>query len=285
LEDVTVVIRGFEPARPRLIAAIRTEMLADAAGIAAGRTPVRLCADEAQLDDCLAMTSTPLVLVELGSQTSPLMLSRLMGANGATVIAVLPSGTVPVAQVISLALSGTRFDLVHDASEISAAIRQTASLTMPQAEVGEVVRALAWRLDRQSLEDVVGLLILGRRPTSVGDALSRLERTAAPLRAELRERSLPTPARLLGWGCALHLIWQMDRYGRDLAEVSRTLGFESSRQCSDAFKFHTGIAPMNALRAQGFEGILDEFVRRLGAHQAPPLDTVRTSGSYLRICA
>jgi hypothetical protein len=127
------------------------------------------------------------------------------------------------------------------------------------------------------------MLILGRRRTSVSDALARLDRTAV-LRSALRERSLPTPARLLGWGCAFNLVWQVERHGRDFAAAARTLGFESSRQASDAIKFHTGFAAMTVLRGPGFQGILDEFVRRLGYAEAiPALSTTLKATDYLRI--
>jgi len=279
-----VLIKGLEPARPRIIAALHSELLADSAGIAAGRIPVNLCSDLRELDACLDSAS-PVVLAELGAKTSPVMLSRLVSSRGAPIIAVLPNGPLPVSQIISLALGGARFELVHDVSELSGAIRMAFGLATLDCEIGEIVRALAWRLDRESLEDVIGMLVLGRRRTTVAEALSRLDRTAV-LRSALRERALPTPARLLGWGCAFHLIWQMDRYVRDLAEVARSLGFESSRQCSDAFKFHTGMAAMTALRGPGFEGILDEFVRRLGgAAAASAFTTSLNATDYLRICA
>jgi hypothetical protein len=279
-----VLIKGLEPVRPRVIAALHSELLADSAGIAAGRIPVSLCSDLRELDACLDSAS-PLILAELGAKTSPLMLSRLVSSHGSPVIAVLPNGTLPIGQIISLALSGTRFELVHDVSELASAIRASFGMAMVDCEIGEVTRALAWRIDRESLEDVLGMLVLGRRRTSVSEALARLDRTAV-LRTALRERALPTPARLLGWGCAFHLIWQMDRYGRDLADVARSLGFESSRHCSDAFKFHTGMGAMSALRGPGFEGILDEFVRRLAS--AEPVSALTTSlnaTDYLQICA
>lgn len=278
-------MRGLEPVRPGIIAALHSEALADAAGIAAGRIPVHLCADERELDSCLDGPRVPMMLAELGAQTSTLMLSRLIGGHGRPVIAVLPSGPLPISQIITLALSQTRFELVHDVSELSAAIRMAQSQTLIDCEVGAIARALAWRIDRESLEDVLGMLILGRRRTSVHDALARLDRTAV-LRAALRERALPTPARLLGWGCAFHLVWQMERYGRDFAEVARSLGYESSRHASDAFKFHTGQAAMSVLRGPGFEGILDEFVRRLGpVERANPLSTSLKATDYLRICS
>ena len=279
------MLRGLEPLRPRVIAALHTEMLADAAGIAAGRTPVRLCADESQLDDCFNGATTPLLLAELGAPKSPMMLSRVMSHKDAPLIGVLPNGVLPLGQIISLALSGTRFELVHDVTELSAAIRLASSFQVMDSEIGEIVRALAWRVDRETLEDVVGLLILGRRRTTVGEALARIDRTAV-MRTALRQRALPTPARLLGWGCAFHVIWQMERYGRDLNDVSRALGFESPRHCSDGFKFHTGSAPMNVLRGQGFEGVLDEFLRRVGAGAAKPASTASLKATdYLRISA
>ena len=260
-------------------------MLADAAGIAAGRTPVRLCADETQLDDCLNRPTTPLLLAELGAPASPMMLSRVMSHQGAPLIGVLPTGLLPLGQIISLAMSGTRFELVHDVTELSAAIRVASSFPVVDSEIGEIVRALAWRVDRETLEDVVGLLILGRRRTTVSEALARIDRTAV-MRTALRERALPTPARLLGWGCAFHVIWQMEHYGRDLVDVSRSLGFESPRHCSDAFKFHTGSAPMNVLRGMGFEGVLDEFIRRIGsgATAAASVTSLKAT-DYLRISA
>jgi hypothetical protein len=279
------VIKSLEPVRPEVIAALHSETLADAAGIAAGRIPVRLCADERDLDSCIQGSRTPLMLAELGGQTSTLMLSRLVSGHGLPVIAVLPSGPLPIAQIISLALSHTRFELAHDVSELSGAIRMAQAFGMVDCEVGEIARALAWRIDRHSLEDVLGMLILGRRRTSVSEALVRLERTAV-LRAALRERSLPTPARLLGWGCAFHLVWQVERYGRDFAAAARTLGFESSRHASDAIKFHTGLAAMTVLRGPGFQGILDEFVRRLGLPEGiPALSTTLNTTDYLRICS
>jgi hypothetical protein len=280
-----VLIKGLEPVRPRIIAALHSDVLADAAGIAAGRVPVQLCADERELDTCLDGSSRPLILAELGQKTSNVMLSRLVNGSRAPVIAVLPSGPLPVSQIIALALSGTRFELCHDVSELSGAIRAAQAQPIVDCEVGEIARALSWRMDRESLEDVVGMLVLGRRRSSVSEALARLERTAV-LRTALRERALPTPARLLGWGCAFHLIWQMERYGRDLTDVARSLGFESSRQCSDAFKFHTGSAAMTVLRGAGFEGILDEFVRRLGTPGADALaSTSLNATGYLQICA
>ena len=259
-------------------------MLADAAGIAAGRTPVRLCATASQLDDCLSGATTPLLLAELGAPASSMMLSRLMGHQDAPLIGVLPAGPLPLGQIISLALSGRRFELVHDVTELSAAIRMASSFRVMDSEIGEIARALAWRVDRETLEDVVGLLILGRRRTTVSEALARIDRTAV-MRTALRERSLPTPARLLGWGCAFHVIWQMERYGRDLVDISRSLGFESPRHCSDSFKFHTGSAPMNVLRGAGFEGVLDEFVRRLGTGATTQASIALKATDYLRISA
>jgi AraC-like DNA-binding protein len=280
-----MVVRGFEPAWPRIIAAVHTQGIADTVGLVAGRTAVRICEREGQLDECLAGPFTPVILAELGAATSPVLLSRLMSGHDAPIIAMLPPGPLPISQVISLGLSGARFELVHDASELSRTIRLATAYPLLGGEIGEVVRALSWRLDRESLEDVIGLLILGRRRTTIREALARLDRTVA-LRTALRTRSLPTPARLLGWGAALHVIWQMERYARDIAEVARSLGFDSSRQCSDAFKFHTGFAPMNVLRGQGFEGILDEFARRLRpAADAGVLRMSLNSTDYLRICA
>lgn len=281
--DLAVLIKGLEAVQPRTIAALHTEMLADTAGIAAGRNPVSFCRDERQLDACLASAS-PLVLAELGAKMSPLMLSRIVSDHGATVLAVLPSGTLPVSQILSLALSRTRFELVHDISELAGAVRTSGRHTVLDCEIGEIARALAWRIDRESLEDVIGMLVLGRRRTTVGEALARLDRTAV-LRTALRERSLPTPARLLGWGSAFHLIWQVERNGRDISYVARSLGFASSRQCSDAFKFHTGTAPMNVLRGAGFDGILEEFIRRLGTAAEPGFSTSLKATEYLRISA
>jgi hypothetical protein len=78
----------------------------------------------------------------------------------------------------------------------------------------------------------------------------------------------------------------MERYGRDFADVARSLGYESSRHASDAFKFHTGYAAMTVLRSQGFEGILEEFVRRLGAaDRLPSLAATLNATSYLHISA
>ena len=278
-------MKGLETVRPGLIAALHSEALADAAGIAAGRIPVRLCADEREFDTCMNGPRPPIVLAELGAQTSPVMLSRLVNGHGLPVIAILPSGQLPVSQIISLALSHTRFELVHDFSELSGAIRTAQSQTLVDCEIGEIARALAWRIDRASLEDVLGMLVLGRRRTTIHDALARLDRTAL-LRTALRERALPTPARLLGWGSAFHLIWQTERYGRDFADVARSLGYESSRHASDAIKFHTGHAAMTVLRGQGFEGILDEFVRRLGsADRLPSLSATLNATAYLHINA
>ena len=280
-----VLTKGLEPVRPKVIAALPSEVLADAAGIAAGRVPVQRCADERELDSCLAGSRLPLILAELGAATSTVMLSRLVNGHGRPVIALLPNGPLPVSQILMLALSGTRFELVHSVSELAGAIRTAQAQTFVDCEVGEIARALSWRLDRESLEDVLGMLILGRRQTSVAEALARLDRTAV-LRTALRERSLPTPARLLGWGAAFHLVWQMERCGRDLSYVARSLGFESSRHCSDAFKFHTGMAAMTVLRGAGFEGILDEFIRRLGsAERVPAQATTLNATDYLRICA
>lgn len=278
-------MKGLETVRPGLIAALHSEALADAAGIAAGRIPVKLCADEREFGTCMNAQRAPILLVELGAQTSNLMLSRLVSGHGLPVIAILPSGQLPVSQIISLALSHTRFELVHDFSELSGVIRQAQSQTLFDCEIGEIVRALSWRIDRESLEDVVGMLVLGRRRTTVHDALARLDKTAV-LRTALRERALPTPARLLGWGCAFHLVWQMERYGRDFADVARSLGYESSRHASDAFKFHTGHAAMTVLRGHGFEGILDDFVRRLGsAERLPSLAATLNATAYLHINA
>ena len=280
-----MLIRGFEPARPRIIAAVHSEAIADAAGIAAGRTPVRLCSREAQLDECLDGSWTPIILAELGWRTSAVMLARLMSGHNASIVAMLPPGPLPISQIISLALSRARFELVHDTSELSSALRLATSQSLVECEIGEVVRALAWRMDRQSLEEVVGLLILGRRQTTVSEALVRLDRTAI-LRTALRERKLPSPARLLGWGAALNLVWQMERYGRDFTSASRHLGFSSSRACSDAFKFHTGSAPMNVLRGPGFEGMLDELVRRLsGGMESAVAGTSLNATEYLQISA
>lgn len=278
-------MKGLETVRPGLIAALHSEALADAAGIAAGRIPVRLCADEREFDTCMNGPRAPIVLAELGARTSPVMLSRLVSGHGLPVIAILPNGQLPVSQIISLALSHTRFELVHDFSELSAAIRSAQSQTLVDCEVGEIARALAWRIDRASLEDVLGMLVLGRRRTTVHDALARLDRTAV-LRTALRERALPTPARLLGWGAAFHLVWQTERYGRDFADVARSVGYESSRHASDAIKFHTGHAAMTVLRGHGFEGILDEFVRRLGsADHLPSLSATLNATAYLHINA
>jgi hypothetical protein len=282
-EPWAVLIKGLETVQPRTIAALHTEMLADSAGIAAGRIPVQFCRDERQLDACLEMAA-PLVLAELGPQMSPLMLARLVSGHGATVLAVLPSGTLPVSQILSLALSRTPFELVHDVSELSGAVRKSGRHAVFDCEIGEIARALAWRIDRESLEDIIGMLVLGRRRTTVGEALARLDRTAV-LRTALRERSLPTPARLLGWGSAFHLVWQVERYGRDISYVARSLGFESSRHCSDAFKFHTGSAPMNVLRGAGFDGILEEFIRRLGSAAEPGFSNSLKATEYLRISA
>lgn len=280
-----VVLKGLEPVRPAIIAALHSEALADAAGIAAGRIPVQLCANDRELDSCLGGSRTPLMLVELGAHMSNLTLSRLVSGHGLPVIAILPTGPLPISQIISLALSDTRFDLLHDISELSGAIRTAQAQTMVDCEVGEIARALAWRIDRHSLEDVLGMLILGRRRISVSDALARLDRTAV-LRSALRERALPTPARLLGWGCAFNLVWQVERNGRDFAAAARLVGFESSRQASDAIKFHTGMAAMTVLRGPGFQGILDEFVRRLGyAEGIPALSTTLNATNYLRICS
>jgi hypothetical protein len=280
-----VVIKGLEPVRPGIIAALHSEALADAAGIAAGRIPVQLCADEREFDSCIHGSRRPMLMAELGAQTSTLMLSRLISGHGLPVLAVLPSGPLPIAQIITLALSQTPFELVHDVSELAGAIRSAQGRTGVDCEIGEIARALAWRIDRESLEDVLGMLVLGRRRISVHDALARVDRTAV-LRTALRERALPTPARLLGWGAAFHLVWQMERYGRDLSYVARSLGYESSRHASDSFKFHTGHAAMSVLRGQGFEGILDEFVRRLGsAERAPSLSATLNATDYLRICS
>jgi len=279
------LMKGLETVRPGLIAALHSEALADAAGIAAGRIPVQLCADEREFDACVGGPRPPIVLAELGGQTTPLMLARLISGHGLPVIAILPSGTLPVSQIITLALTHTRFELVHDFSELSGAIRMAQSETIVDCEVGSIVRALAWRIDRESLEDVVGMLVLGRRRTTIHDALARLDRTAV-LRTALRERALPTPSRLLGWGSAFHTVWQMERYGRDFADVARALGYESSRHASDAFKFHTGHAAMTVLRGYGFEGILDEFVRRLGsAERLPSLAATLNATDYLHIRA
>ena len=278
-------MKGLEPVRPKVIAALQTEMLADAAGIAAGRIPVRFCADERELDSCLGEATPPLLLAELGPNTSPMMLSRLVGGHSAPVVALLPEGPLPVSQIISLALSGIRFELVHQISELAPALRMAGSQPLVDCEIGAIARALAWRIDRDSLEDVLGLLILGRRQTTVAEALARLDRSVT-LRTALRDRALPTPARLLGWGSAFHIVWQMERYGRNLAELSQSLGFASSRHCSDSFKFHTGLAAMTVLRGHGFEGILDDFVRRLGrAESTPALTASLNAIDYLRICA
>jgi len=279
------VIKSLEPVRPGIIAALHSEMLADAAAIAAGRIPVRLCPDERAFDSCLDSARAPIILAELGAHTSTLMLSRLINGHGRPVIAVLPSGPLPVSQIISLALTHTRFELVHDVSELSAAIRNAQTQPIVDCEIGEIARALAWRINRESLEDVLGMVILGRRRTTVAEALSRLDRTAV-LRTALRERALPTPARLLGWGNAFHMVWQVERQGRDLADVARGLGYESSRHASDAIKFHTGHAAMSVLRGMGFEGILDEFLRRLGpAERLPALATTLNATDYLHIFA
>jgi hypothetical protein len=279
------LIKGLESVRPGVIAALHSEALADAAGIAAGRIPVRLCADEREFDSCVDGSRRPMIMAELGAQTSTLMLSRLISGHGLPVIAILPSGPLPISQIITLALSQTRFELAHDVSELSGAIRMAQGQTLVDCEVGEIARALAWRIDREALEDVLGMLILGRRRTSVHEALARLDRTAV-LRTALRQRALPTPARLLGWGCAFHIVWQMERYGRDFADVARSVGYESSRHASDSFKFHTGHAAMSVFRGQGFEGILDEFIRRLGsAERTPVLSATLNATDYLRICS
>ena len=278
------MIRGFGPARPRMIAAVHTNAIADTVAFAAGGTPVRLCSDEAQLDECFEASRAPLIVTELGRQLSPVMLSRIMSAARSPIIAVLPTGQLPTSQILSLALSGARFELVHDLSELSAAIRLAGTFPL-NSEIGDVARTIAWRMDRESLEDVMGLMILGRRRTTIREALARLDRTAA-LRTSMRERALPAPARLLSWGAALHIIWQMERYARDFADLSRQLGFSSSRHCSDAFKAQTGQAPMNVMRGAGFDGMLNEFARRLGAgNDVPAMSTSLRTMEYLRICA
>ena len=184
------MIRGFGPARPRMIAAVHTNAIADTVAFAAGGTPVRLCSDEAQLDECFEASRAPLIVTELGRQLSPVMLSRIMSAARSPIIAVLPTGQLPTSQILSLALSGARFELVHDLSELSAAIRLAGTFPL-NSEIGDVARTIAWRMDRESLEDVMGLMILGRRRTTIREALARLDRTAA-LRTSMRER-VPCP--------------------------------------------------------------------------------------------
>ncbi|MEO5568125.1 MAG: hypothetical protein ABIR92_06520 [Gemmatimonadaceae bacterium] len=269
------MIKGFDPVRPRVIAAaVHTDALAHAASLAAGRGTVRVCSHDNQLDSCLTNEWVPLIVAELGVHASPLMLSRIMRTTKTPIIAVLPPGPLPIAQILSLAMSGVPFELVHNSSELSAAVAASPFNAL-ESEIGEIARALSWRLDRQSLEYVVGLLVLGRRRTSVSEALARIDRPM-DIRNVLREKSLPKPARILGWGAALHLIWQAERYSRDITEISRVLGFESARHCSDAFKFHTGIAPMNVIRGDGFGGIAEEFLRQLGGSSSAFGAPIRT---------
>jgi hypothetical protein len=258
------MIRALSSVRPRIIAAaVNTQRIADAAASGAGSTGVQVCTDESQLDYCLASYWAPVIVAELGTGAPMSMLGRLIRGTDQPIIAVLPQGALPISQILSLALSGARFELVHDVSEVAAATAQAMSSPAVDSEIGELTRALAWRLDRRTLEYVVGMLVLGRRRIESPVALERLIGSNAS-RTAARERPIFEPSRLLGWGAAFHLVWQMEYYASDFPAASARIGFETPLACSDAFKSHTGSAPMNVLRGPGFAGLLDEFVRRLG---------------------
>jgi hypothetical protein len=195
------------------------------------------------------------------------MLGRLMRGPEQPIVAVLPPGPLPISQVLSLALSGARFELVHDLAEVAYATRMAMEAPALDSEIGEITRALAWRLDRRSLEYVIGLLIMGRRRAAGPEALERLAGTNAS-RVALPDRAIFKPASLLGWGAAFHLLWQMEYYSGDFHAASTRIGFDSTLQCSDSFKHFTGSAPMNVLRGPGFAGLLEEFVRHVTAKQS-----------------
>jgi hypothetical protein len=250
---------------------VETVRAAAAATAVAGSAGMKICAVEKDFDDCFERYDVTVMLSEIGPTTSVGMLSRFMIRGNAPHIMMFAPGRLPVAEIVALCLANARFQLVHDPAEVAAMMRLVMSYPNGDSELGTVTRRLASSLDRPSLHHVMGLFILGRRRASVRLASRQLGKAA--LRNTLRDLSLPKATSLLGWGAALHLMWQMERFDVDLHDGARAVGFSTTRQCSDVFKYHTGRAPGIALREGGFASLLEEFDARIAiAHlEAEPV--------------
>jgi AraC-like DNA-binding protein len=137
---------------------------------------------------------------------------------------------------------------------VSGALAAAAALGVMAALEGQLhpfgMECLRW-----SIEHADDTATVARLADSVG--LSE-----AVLARELRQRQLPTPARLLLWGRLFRAARMLSDPQQRLEDIAFRLGYSTVSALSRALQREVGIAPTEARRRGAIACVLDAFVRR-----------------------
>jgi hypothetical protein len=198
------------------------------------------------------------VLFELGHPGFVQLCTRLaVIGSRLPLVLLLPRGAVPAADLLALSRIAT-FSLVYEHRELAAVLRRTMIHGVGSSDAQLVAGALDRHMPSEAAELALGLYVAGNRNVTVTETRARLGLTSA-LRNRLRALGLARASTIMGWACALGIVWRLEHDDCSLADAARGFGFETTRQCSDRVLYHTGRTP-TALRERGFRALVAEFV-------------------------
>lgn len=141
-------------------------------------------------------------------------------------------------------------------------VRRTVADALAAAGASGVTAALAGQVHPLGLECLRWAIEHAEEGPTVEQLAEALALSVTVLSRELRQRGLPTQARLLLWGRLFRAARMLSDPERSVEEIAYRLGYSSASALGRALQRETGFAPTD-LRERGATAfVLDGFVRR-----------------------
>jgi len=247
---------------PTVVAALYSREAVAVATSVIGRRALRL-AGAGELIGSVDHEGARALLFELGHPAFSDLCTRLSTVGtDLPLIVVLPAGRLPARELLALSCLASVL-VAHDARELPGKLRRAMIRDGVPSDAHVIARALTDQLSSCAAVLGMGLYVTGTRNVSVAWATERLGYGA--LRNRLRALGLARASTILGWACAVGVVWRMEHEGCSLAEAARAAGFETTRQFSDRVSYHTGRTPTTLRDEYGFVALVREFVDVVGS--------------------
>jgi hypothetical protein len=242
---------------PTVVAALQSCDAVTVATSAIGRRALRL-ANAGDLTGALDQESARALLFELGHPAFTELCTRLSAVGTRLpVVVLLPAGRLPARELLTLGSLASVF-VAHDPQELARELRRAIEYGGVASDSHDIARMLVGELPSEAAVIGMGLYVTGTRNASVTQATERLGYGA--LRNRLRALGLARASTILGWACAIGVVWRIENEGCSLAEAARAAGFDTTRQFSDRVLYHTGRSPTALCDEYGFASLAREFV-------------------------
>ncbi len=169
-------------------------------------------------------------------------------------------------------LGGLGVDGLILANQGEGDIRDTVTRAIRGALAREVLRRLGGPPTGFAAKVLRWALEHGGSEAGADDMAIALDMSPATLQRMLRQEGLPSAGRLLLWGRILMAAHHLSRDHRGVEATAYRVGYSSAAAFARAARQLTGMSPSQMSAPEGFQRVLDAFVRELrggGSHSSP----------------